>query len=779
MPNTNFSIKYRPVKIGFLVQDGNIDNLVTIAKLNTLLWGGIHNLIIPVKDGGDEAIKLIERLPLDVLHPIVETEGIRNILNKFPFLKSPRHFAYELFVEDWHSKKKEIVYLDSLNIIERYYEKHFKGSSPKAKSNCALARWSSEDSLASLFAISFGCYAKELNLKENFEDAFVRGLRAHEIEILKDTPLTKNLTSKITPLVLTSLDLKDYSRDLFRGDGIYAGESANFDDLVTFWNLRAMGVMAEFFPISHAGRFNEYTKSHLNRLANIIDKNPNTHRYLCLYHRGLEKEKIESILNGISVRARVSSCDLGKTLLLGSTNELPTDYLSWDFSMGTIENSDNRSIVTVIFPEKKFIPNSDRDIKRQVLVASIDAMSEFGYEEHTINPPNLRNLNEFYSREMAIDPWKVRAERDGIGLIIDVDEKYENLYPLKYLDLIKKLFASAEIEAKVSQPGLLAHEIIHAMRERDPIEACRIFKIRGIRKLLKKKRAGDCVRWEQAMEIIGKEQFDKFKTLFIESRDTKELTPQDAFNFLIKKNIFKPKLNFLSSCLRRKKDYKCRKCGLGSRINYSFFEGWWLCEYCNHKQFLPSLIREEFKKKDFWYFKKGGLFAKDNNQEGAIPVILTLLIFKRIFNTHKYLYSTSLNLKFDSGSAEIDFSLLQYEQGDRMQLAIGECKSDDGEVTQQDIENLKKVREKFKRLGINCFLVFAKTNDGFSDQEIALFKNLKSEQIPVILFTNKELEPYDPYWHDEDTEKLPHKYALTMSELARNSAFRYLDQKKN
>lgn len=429
MPNTNFSIKYRPVKIGFLVQDGSIDNLVTVAKLNTLLWGGIHNPIIPVKGDGDEAIRLIERLPVDILHPVVETEGVRNVLNKFPFLKSPRHFSYELFIEDWNSKKKEVVYLDSLNIVERYYEKHFKGSSPKKKSNCALVRWDSVDSLASLFAISFGCYAKELNLKENFEDAFIRGLRSHEIEISKDLLVTKDLTAKITPLVLTGLDLKDYSRDMFRGDGIYAGEPTSFDDLITFWNLRAVGTMVEFFPVSNADRFNEYAKGHLNRLADIANKNPNIHRYLCLYHRGLEKEKIESVLAGISANTKISSYDLGNTPFINAINELPTDYLSWDFSMGTVEQADDRPTVTVIFPEKKFVPDSDRDIKRQALIASIDAMSEFGYEEHTINPPNLSNLNEFYSREMAIDPWKIRAEKGGIGLIIDVDEKYENLYP--------------------------------------------------------------------------------------------------------------------------------------------------------------------------------------------------------------------------------------------------------------------------------------------------------------------------------------------------------------
>ena len=48
MATTSLSVKYRPIKIGFLVRDGSIDDLVKAAGINTLLWGGIHNPIIPI-----------------------------------------------------------------------------------------------------------------------------------------------------------------------------------------------------------------------------------------------------------------------------------------------------------------------------------------------------------------------------------------------------------------------------------------------------------------------------------------------------------------------------------------------------------------------------------------------------------------------------------------------------------------------------------------------------------------------------------------------------------
>jgi len=48
MAFANFAAKYRPLKIGFFVPQDDIRGLIEAAKINTLLWGGMHNPIIPV-----------------------------------------------------------------------------------------------------------------------------------------------------------------------------------------------------------------------------------------------------------------------------------------------------------------------------------------------------------------------------------------------------------------------------------------------------------------------------------------------------------------------------------------------------------------------------------------------------------------------------------------------------------------------------------------------------------------------------------------------------------
>lgn len=780
MAITNFSAKYRTLKIAFLIPEGDIKSLIEALKINTLLWGGIHNPIIPISSDRTKTINLIKSTPIDVLHPVVHNEDIDAVIATFPFLKSPRHFTHEIFSEDWDSKKRSPVYLDSLNIIEKHYHKYFKGvPADKSASNCVVPKWSNEDPLANVFSLMFGNYENSFNLKEDFEDAFLKGLRAKKIQIENGKHLDAEIATKINPITLTSIGLKNYRRELFRDDGVYVGDSDSFEDLLFFWNLRASGLWIDFLPIVEHERFIDIIQRHLDNL-NKLDKKPNFHKSLIFYYRNKKEEKIDPIFNkfkkeGVPVyKSDISHFDTTEIL-----KNLPTDILGWESTNGLVEKSYGKYAVNVNLPEKKFLTSeSERDVSKQTLAVSIDSYTDFGFAGYTLKLPYLRDLNEFYSREISIDPWKIRSEEDSIAVIIDLDDKTETLYPIEHQMLIDKVFDFVGITAKRSQAGLLTKEIINSMREDAPIEACRVFKITGVRKLIKSLKMGEYISYNTALKIIGQNSFSKHKGLFIESRNDKDLTVQNVFDYLIKKRILKPTLRFYEKFLRKQKDFRCSKCGLSSNVRYVDFEDYWTCEYCEHKQYMPSFIPSEFKDRSCWKFKKRGLFGKENNQEGALPVILTLLVFKHVFSSGTSLYTTSLRCEGCDKKPEIDFAILQYGFRDnKIELAFGECKSDGGEITVDDIEKLKSVKEKFEPKGIQCHFVFAKTAEKFSDSEIELFKKLWSENHSLILLADKELETnHHLYWEDDDFEKLPFKYALSFRELAQNSHFRYLQK---
>ena len=291
------------------------------------------------------------------------------------------------------------------------------------------------------------------------------------------------------------------------------------------------------------------------------------------------------------------------------------------------------------------------------------------------------------------------------------------------------------------------------------LEGGRVFKIRGVRRLLQEVGAEESTTRSRAKKLLWDEgQFKKHEGLFIEERSTPLLTPDHVFDFLLKHDFLRAGLELLCGNCRQKSWLPLEE--IGDR---------WTCHFCGHQD-KTSL---HLKDRGDWRFKKSGLFARDNNQEGAVPVILTLLQLYRALHSSDSAYSTCLDLKVDGVSCETDLCVLLQPRDTNVAAIIGECKSEGGAVDAKDIENLKIVATRFKQKGIECALVFAKTADQFSPQELELFKGLANEKRSVILFTSKELEPYEPY--EEHTETgIPWQHPTSIFDLVCNSHHIYL-----
>ncbi len=782
MATTTLSAKYRPVKIGFLIRDGSIADLVKAAGINTLLWGGIHNPIIPISTTNKEfSLQLLKLFSVDVLFGISQTKEIKETIENYPFLKDPGHYAENIFYEDWHTKKNILGYLDSFNIVDYYWEKEFKNKPKRYKSNCALVGWDTADTCNDLFSILFGYFPTSYNLKDDFQNAFLKGLKSKEINIPKNGSIDKHLANSAAPISVTTLELDGYD-GTWRGNGLYVGSENDFKDLLNFWNLRASGLGLKFLPKDHLGRFDEYIKTYIKKLDDAPNRNPNIEDWINVYFQGNQKD-ISDIVKDFQGKKRFVFSHCSETIWNGSNIKPASFYFDWQRVLANVEKKYDKYNVSAALPDKKFLPDErsrgNRNIDSQQLVVSINPITEFSYPNYTLKPPFIRELNEFYSREIAFEPRRLRSEKEGIGLIIGVHDNSLSLYPIPHHKLIERIFRLAGFKTAMSQAGLLAKQIIHSMREDSPLEACRVFKITGVRKLLTSPKTanGKSIKRSEATKFIWENNFKKFEKLHIEPRDSRKLSTSNVFDYLVKKRVFSPKLNLLSKMFRIKKDFKCRNCGLKEKILLDCFEGKWECPFCGFIHFMPSHIAEDFQSRanKYWVFSKSGLFAKENNQEGAIPVIVSLLSFARSLASSKLIYSTSLNLR-SSIRCEVDFCILHYEHGNKIQLGIAECKSEGQKINQQDVDNLKQVQDNINKLGIVCFIIFSKTTDKYDSEEIKLFESLNNENRKFVILSNKELEPYHPYWELEETDRLPEKYALDMMGMYRNSLFLYLNE---
>ncbi len=177
-------------------------------------------------------------------------------------------------------------------------------------------------------------------------------------------------------------------------------------------------------------------------------------------------------------------------------------------------------------------------------------------------------------------------------------------------------------------------------------------------------------------------------------------------------------------------------------------------------------------------YRKSGLFSKDNNQEGAIPVVLTLIQFNTMLRSLKsFIYTTSLKLNNNLFKGEIDFCLLNIDRFDgEIEIGIAESKSEGGNIDIIDIENMKLVRDKFQEKNIECYLIFSKTSDQFTFDEIKLFEEeLYERDVPFILFTNKELEPFQIY-DKYPKNKIFKKHVFSLKDMAQNTPSFYMSK---
>jgi hypothetical protein len=168
------------------------------------------------------------------------------------------------------------------------------------------------------------------------------------------------------------------------------------------------------------------------------------------------------------------------------------------------------------------------------------------------------------------------------------------------------------MKAKPSPAGLGTARLLDQMAG---LQGCRVFKIAGVRTLIKKYSADRSFERTEAIMMIGdadpathQPRFDAYKALHIEPRDKPELKPEDAFLYLLKKGVFRAELKLA-----------CPTCQLDSWVSLDNARTMSRCVYCGFEfNVLPQLRDRN------WAYRRSGLFGRDDNQRGGIPVAVTL-----------------------------------------------------------------------------------------------------------------------------------------------------------
>ena len=88
MNTLSIRVRYRPLRIGFCVQKGNMDEPRRALQLTHAFWGDRFNPVIPVGTSEEDrrlAKSLVEMFQVDALYPLSAAESLQTFAKESPY----------------------------------------------------------------------------------------------------------------------------------------------------------------------------------------------------------------------------------------------------------------------------------------------------------------------------------------------------------------------------------------------------------------------------------------------------------------------------------------------------------------------------------------------------------------------------------------------------------------------------------------------------------------------------------------------------------------------
>lgn len=745
MDVVNLRIRYRPMRIGLCIDEGDIEAFRAAIRLASTMWGGKFNPIIPVGESDAQANALSAAFQVDVLYPVTETKAVTAFVDSAAHLVWP-DFERRLFFRN--EVGADATFLDIYHPV-----RHLAQDPPAVDDKSfqpLLLTWAEDDPLKDVLLATCGAFPADETVGKDYQSLF-RQLKPVEMSINQTDAIPADAIEMLTPLALTNFELSNWTpRVRHKEPGFYIGSSGDFKDLVNFWNLNASDIEIVFYDPAFEERLRPLTEAHKGWLLKRLKRSPDP---LWPVHSTLWTKTGEPIPNLIPFGEGFDISVIDEQLWNPKNRwKPPLNSFEEQSILGTVSHQFGYPTVTFQLPAKPFF--ADVSLRDQKLVASIKPLLHSS--ELILCPPFTPELNQYYGREILSDSSKLRSEAGRIGVIVDVMTPDLTLSALDGSRLIEEIFALRETTATLSDAGRVGHRLIKQM---GGLQGCRVFKIPGVRELIRSHGPLQSFTKSAAIQTIrgqdsatGIETFAPHKQLHLCSREGSELKPNDALAYLLEKKMFRVGLSFV-----------CPNCALEFWRHLDSIETVSTCEYCDSAfNVMPQL-----KDRD-WRFRRSGLFGRDDNQAGGIPVSVVLQQLETTLRDKGFAWSAGMDLEskaLPKWKCETDFVLIVEDFQEGPQIVISEVKSAGGEITEADAANLSRVADLFEGSSFHPYIVFAKLGP-FSPDEIERCKSAQGKtRTRVIVLSERELEPYFVYERAKQEFDIPGS-AIRLHDLA-------------
>ncbi|AJR23110.1 hypothetical protein [Sphingobium sp. YBL2] len=692
------------------------------------MWGGRFNPIIPIDDP-TEARALIDLFRVDCLYAATKSEEAA------AFIESQAHLPWpdyqRRFVIDRGHIGKTSTFADLLAPTRMLFEEHYKNN-PQADPLIVLHEWSEEDPLADILLATFGGLPPTEESAHDYSGLIQQYLRAPLHKLAPDMPIELPGMAQMSLASFNRLAMEQHYavRSNHYQPGFYVGNAADFDDLVSYWNLRATDIPLIFYDPAHEGRLDHLRDQWLGRVAPPAGSQPSPawRHGIAIWSRS-DPRTLE--LTGFGEQKMF--CSVNPVIWNGLNVRAPIMVFGSESVLASVDDAKEPPTIAFMIPNSPLKDNGG--LSDQQYVVSVDpGIGLLGNERFTLHPPFLPHLNEFYGRNGVVHWNKARAEPGALGIVVGGSAHDLTIRAIETRELFEKIFKSVGISATPSPAGLVCDRLV---RQMGGVDGCRVFRIGGVRDLIESyppERSFTTSAAKQAIRAEGSNHpLSNYESLYIEPRRSgARLTNDAVLAHLLRKEVFRPGLKL-----------DCPSCRLEFWRSLDDVRTNADCEYCGHLFHVGPQLRNRD-----WAYRRSGLFGRNDNQQGALPVILTLLQLHHLHEPTSFAMSTAMSLEpngSDIRKCETDFVFLVNRGRDhRIQVAIGECKTRHA-ITEDDVQNLLRVAKAFPTDRFDVFLIFSKMAD-FSEEEAKWIAAANDEYVRrAIMLTPRELDSWHPY----------------------------------
>ena len=760
-------IRLRPIRFGFLVRPDDAENTLEIFRINTCLWGGMFNPIIPMFESvpiwlEDEGFhfenpKQMINDYLDFFEPDFLIEAEEGLADGFGF-DPERVRKLSDMIEEPRGRN---VHKYGLSVHGLYTELYAKEYQFQQRHKNPFVHVQPVDTAFTNFAASqFGSFPTEERLRyfeHNYKVIF--NPKPVALDAASFSDIYQSGYNSALDIGCAKLQV-GYNAPLL--STLFILDIQESKDIVDFWNLRAIHEHVRAVPIQWIEDLSPFCKEFIqdNYRRQPEDASGRKVGPILIFSRSLSDGNVEEIVSSFSF----TNEDDDYTVQRWS----PTIWYKLSSKVASPTRptlAAERKITYLPFdennPEIRFDPLFPDFVREYNLyrVANVVKLEDWSDEEYvarvrdridndqiaTVFPCNYKSPTvpklqpEFLQEEQYILPIT-----EGL-VIFPYRENLSELWRLvDGSTAFKQWLTANQVPTILSDAGSTTEQIIQTLGGLGQGVFSLTYK--GVVELLDK----------MSDRFTKSFHYEKFQGKICDAVDSEKLKDR-IFETLVKQKAVELGVEIKCS--------ECSKWGWYSvkQLDYSL-----ICNFC-FKQFDFPIINPTDKKHSKWAYRVVGPFARPDNAQGGYAAALSIRFFSEIVGGFDYAgvtWSSGQELTLNTNKkVEIDFMLWYRRRkktyGNELssfgnglpnfgldrptETVFGEAKSN-RRFEKKDVDKMKLLAEKFP----GSILVFSTMRDGLSPSEIKRIKDLakwgreydpesKRTQAPVIVLTGTEL----------------------------------------